>query len=87
MATKSTEEVPAAKTPAPENQPDTFPKNLIDYLAELNDGRTETKSAFKRCMQAEGDTGKKEVAEWDRLYKLFRQKPTGVAWATWKARG
>ena len=58
-----------------------FPVDLSEFLA--GNKKIESSRAFMSLMQAEGFDGQKPRAEWQRLFALFQNKPTGTKWADW----
>ena len=68
-------------------EPTEFPVTLTEYLSEIPQAQTELKCGFNRLCQTEGLTGSKMRAEWQRLFDLFKTKPTAIKWSLWASKG
>ncbi len=58
-----------------------FPVDLAEFLSGIK--QVESCRAFATLMKTEGVNGQKMRAEWQRLFALFQNKPTGTKWADW----
>lgn len=62
-----------------------FPVPLKEFLATA-DMQPESRSGFRAQLASSGmATGKRTRAEWQKLFELFKTRPTSIDWGKWVA--